>query len=127
MTLDQLETVLSKIYRDGERPRPLHLLAALTALASGVSLTDAARSVATSAAHLKELTEAVDPVAHLLGEQSSDHQKSSEKVRASIAQRSIGSLSEQGLEGIYRRTVGSTELQLRGERSGGGYTADVLL
>src|SRR5438477_1987146 len=127
MTLDQLETVLSKIYRDGERPRPLHLLAALTALASGVSLTDAARSVATSAAHLKELTEAVDPVAHLLGEQSSDHQKISEKVRATIGQLIIGSLAEQVFEDIYRRTVGSTELQLRDDRSGGGDTDYLVL
>ena len=81
------------------------VLAALTALRSGVSLADAARSVATSAAHLKELREAVDPVAHLLGEQSSDHQKISEKVRATIGQLIIGSLAEQVFEDIYRRTV----------------------
>src|SRR5438128_5681739 len=122
MTLDQLENVLSKIYGDGERPRPLHLLAALTALGSGVSLADAARSVATSAAHLKELKEAVHTVAHLLGQQSSDHQKISEKVRATIGQLIIGSLAEQVFEDIYRRTVGSTELQLRDDRSGGGDT-----
>ncbi len=127
MTVDQLENVLSKIYGDGERPRPLHLLAALTALGSGVSLADAARSVATSAAHLKELKEAADPVAHLLGEQSSDHQKISEKVRATIGQLIIGSLAEQVFEDIYRRTVGSTELQLRDDRSGGGDTDYLVL
>ena len=104
------------------RPRPSHLLTALNDVHSGTSLADAARSVSTTAAHLDELVRAADPVVHLLGPSSPDHQKTSEEVRATIGQLIIGSLAEQVFEDIYRRTVGSTELHLRDDRSGGGDT-----
>jgi hypothetical protein len=122
MTLDQLESVLTRIYGDSVRPRPLHLLAALAAVRSGTPLSHAARTVGTTATHLDEVVRAADPVVHLLGERLSDHEKTSEKVRATIGQLIIGSLAEQVFEDTYRRTVGSTELQLRDDRSGGGDT-----
>jgi hypothetical protein len=122
MTLEQLESVLARIYGDTVRPRPLHLLSALAAVRSGTPLADAAHAVGTTAAHLNGLTRANDPVVHLLGERSSDHEKTLEKVRATIGQLIIGGLAEQVFEDTYRRTVGSTELQLRDDRSGGGDT-----
>src|SRR5436190_2289120 len=122
MTLEQLEKVLARIYGNTVRPRPLHLLTALNDIRSGTSLADAARSVSTTAAHLDELVRAADPVVHLLGPVLPDHEKTSEKVRATIGQLIIGSLAEQVFEDIYRRTVGSTDLHLRDDRSGGGDT-----
>lgn len=122
MTLEQLESVLDRIYGGAVRPRPLHLLAALSRVRTGTALADAARDVRTTAAHLDQLVRAGNPATHLLGERSSDHEKVSERVRATIGQLIIGSLAEEVFEDTYRRTVGSTDLQLRDDRSGGGDT-----
>jgi hypothetical protein len=122
MTLDQLERLLVKIYGDAPRPRPLHLLAALTKVRSGVSVADAALGVGTTAGNLDKLVQSPDTVGHLLGQPPSDHQQKEQKVRATIGQLIIGNLAEQVFEDTYRRTVGSSDLQLQDDRSGGGDT-----
>jgi hypothetical protein len=122
MTLDQLEQLLARVYRDAVRPKPLHLLAALHKVRSGVPLAEAARSVKTTAGNLDKLVQAADPVSHLLGEPASDFQAKEQKVRATIGQLIIGTLAEQIFEDTYRQTVGSSELTLKDDRSGGGDT-----
>jgi hypothetical protein len=122
MTLEQLERLLGRIYGEAARPKPLHLLAALREVRSGVPLQDAARSARTTAANLDKLVQATDPVVHLLGEAASDRPEKEQKVRATIGQLIIGNLAEQVFEDTYRRTVGSTQLQLEDDRSGGGDT-----
>lgn len=122
MTLAELESVLRRIYGDTSAPKPLHLLAALHRVESGVPLGEAAREVHTTAANLERLVKSLDPVTHLLGEAAADHAAKTEKVRATIGQLIIGALAEQVFEDTYRRTVGSSELQLHDDRSGGGDT-----
>lgn len=122
MTLDQLERLLTRVYGEAERPRPLHLLAALNKVRSGSPLGEAARGVRTTAGNLDKLVQTADPVSHLLGEPASDFQAKEQKVRATIGQLIIGTLAEQIFEDTYRRTVGSRELTLEDDRSGGGDT-----
>ncbi len=122
MTLAQLENVLQHLYGDTERPRPLHLLAALAKVRAGISVKDAAQSVRTTAANLESLVRARDPVLHLLGPTPENYQEKSLKVRAIIGQLIIGNLAEQVFEANYRNTVGSTDLVLVDDRSGGGDT-----
>lgn len=122
LTLDQLEQLLARVYGDAARPKPLHLLAALNKVRSGVILSEAARGVRTTAANLDKLVQAPDPVSHLLGQNGSDHQAKEQKVRATIGQLIIGTLAEQIFEHNYRQTVGSSELALEDDRSGGGDT-----
>jgi hypothetical protein len=122
MTRAKLERVLASVYGEGDWPRPLHLLHALTALKSGADIAEAARLVSTSPARLNALSKANDAVVELIGPRASDHDRVAEKVRAIIGQLIIGALAEQVFEEMYKQTVGSTELELRDDRSGGGDT-----
>lgn len=122
MTLGELEGVLRRVYAESAPPKPLHLLPALKQVQSGTAVAQAARDFRTTAANLQQLVGAPDTVAYLLGEPGSNHAAKAEKVRATIGQLIIGALAEQVFEDTYRRTVGSTELQLEDDRSGGGDT-----
>ncbi|PZR74631.1 MAG: hypothetical protein DLM73_07580 [Chthoniobacterales bacterium] len=122
MTLNDLEDVLRRVYLEGAAPKPLHLLPALREVRAGKLIGEAAKGVQTSAANLRRVVEASDPVAHLLGAPAADHSAKADKVRATIGQLIIGNLAERVFEDTYRRTVGSTELQLQDDRSGGGDT-----
>ncbi|MBA3960298.1 MAG: hypothetical protein H0X40_00140 [Chthoniobacterales bacterium] len=122
MTLDELERLLAKVYGDSNRPKPLHLLAGLAAVRSGVPLKEAARSVGTTPGNLGKLVQAAAPVSHLLGKAATDHHEKEQKVRATIGQLIIGNLAEQVFEDNYRRTVVTRELTLEDDRSGGGDT-----
>jgi hypothetical protein len=122
MTLAELESVLGRVYADTVPPRPLHLLAAMKQAQSGTSVAQAARAVRTTASNLQQLLDAPDPVSHLLGENAPDYPAKAEKVKATIGQLIIGALAEKVFEDTYRRTVGSTDLQLEDDRSGGGDT-----
>ena len=122
MTLPQLEDLLRRIYAEQQPPKPLHLLPALKEVQSGGRVGDAARRIRTTAANLRQLVDATDPLSHLLGGPAPDHAAKAEKVRATIGQLIIGALAEQVFEDTYRRTVGSTELTLEDDRSGGGDT-----
>jgi hypothetical protein len=122
MTLSELESLLARIYPGSAWPKPLHLLTALAEVKGGKSLNDAAKAAATTAANLDRLVQAPDPVIHLLGEPEADHSQKAEKVRATIGQLIIGNLAERVFEETYRKAVGSSELQLEDDRSGGGDT-----
>lgn len=127
MTLAQLEAVLRKIYGEATPPKPLHLLAAFRSVRSGTPIAEAARTVRTTPDYLKRLIESPDAVIHLLGEQPTDFEAKVAKVRATIGQLIIGNLAERVFEDTYRRTVGTTELQLQDDRSGGGDTDYLVL
>ena len=127
MTLDQLETVLRKIYGEATPPKPLHLLAALRNARSGTPISEAARAVRTTPDYLKRLIDSPDVVTHLLGEQPTDFEAKTAKVRATIGQLIIGNLAERVFEDTYRQTVGTTDLRLQDDRSGGGDTDYLVL
>jgi hypothetical protein len=110
------------VYGEVDWPRPLHLLRAVAAVASGTEIGEAARSVRTTTARLTALCRADDPISELLGERAAEHEKAAERVRAIIGQLIIGNLAERVFEDLYRETVGSRDLRLRDERSGGGDT-----
>lgn len=122
MTLHDLEDVLSRVYPEGNAPKPLHLLRALRQVRWGTSVAEAAKAVQTTAANLSSVVEASDPVTRLLGEPAIDHDAKADKVRATIGQLIIGNLAERVFEETYRRTVGTRDLQLQDDRSGGGDT-----
>src|SRR2546430_3502039 len=122
MTLDELETVLERIYGNGPRPRPLHLLSARAQVRSGASLSDVARGIRTTTANLNALVQAGDPIFHLLGARPENFDEKALKVRATIGQLIIGNLAELVFEDNYRNTVGSTDLRLEDDRSTGGDT-----
>jgi hypothetical protein len=126
MTLNELESVLSRVYRDEIRPRPLHLLAALAKTRSGTPIAEAARGIRTTAANLEHLVKAENPVAHLLGGMPENYEQKSAKVRATIGQLIIGHLAEHVFEDNYRKTVGDSDLILIDDRSGGGDTDYVV-
>jgi len=122
MTRAELERVLARLYGDADWPRPLHLLRGLAAISTGTDIAGTARAIGTTAARLTALSEADDPISELLGERSIEHDKIAARVRAIIGQLIIGNLAERVFEDLYRQTVGSTDLQLRDERSRGGDT-----
>lgn len=122
MTLSELEPLLARIYPGISWPKPLHLLTALSEFKAGKPLNEAAKAVGTTPANLNRLVQAPDPVIHILGEPTADHDQKTEKVRATIGQLIIGNLAERVFEDTYRKLVGSTELQLEDDRSGGGDT-----
>lgn len=127
MTPDELESVLRSIYGEEKLPRPLHLLSALRNAKSGTPIPNAAKAVRTTADHLKRLVESQDPVTNLLGEPPPDFATKADRVRATIGQLIIGNLAERVFEDTYRRTVGTSELQLQDDRSGGGDTDYLVL
>jgi hypothetical protein len=122
MTRAELEHVLARVYGDADWPRPLHLLRGLATISGRTDMAEAAREIGTTTARLTALSEAEDPVSALLGERSIEHDKIASRVRAIIGQLIIGNLAERLFEDLYEETVGSTDLQLRDERSGGGDT-----
>lgn len=127
MTLDRLQAVLSRVYPEASPPRPLHLLLALDRVKAGAPLTEAAKAVRTTADNLRRLAESADPVTHLLGERPPDFDAKADKVRATIGQLIIGNRAERVFEDTYRETVGTTELRLQDDRSGGGDTDYLVL
>jgi hypothetical protein len=127
MTPDELESVLHSVYGEEKLPRPLHLLSALRNVKSGTPIPEAAKAVRTTADHLKRLVESRDAVTNLLGEAPPDFAAKVDRVRATIGQLIIGNLAERVFEDTYRRTVGTTELQLQDDRSGGGDTDYLVL
>lgn len=100
----------------------VNLLTALREVQRGTPLNDAARAVGTTGANLDKLVQAGDPVRYLLGEAATDYDRQAERVRATVGQLVIGNLAESVFEDTYRRAVGSTELTLEDDRSGGGDT-----
>src|SRR5262249_7758749 len=88
----ELERVLACVYGDADWPRPLHLLRGLEAISTGTDIAQTARAIGTTAARLSALSVADDAVAELLGERSSEHDKTAESVRAIIGQLIIGNL-----------------------------------
>jgi hypothetical protein len=127
MTEKQLERVLHRVYRESELPKPLDLLAARRRVREGVSIPDAARSVRTTTANLRRFLDAPDIVRHFFGETLTDYADQSARVRATIGQLIIGNLAERVFEQTYRETVGTTELRLHDDRSGGGDTDYLVL
>jgi hypothetical protein len=63
----------------------------------------------------------------LFGERPDDYANQAARVRATIGQLIIGNLAERVFEDTYRDTVGTTELRLQDDRSGGGDTDYLVL
>jgi hypothetical protein len=127
MTLDELETVLHRVFRDVDLPKPFNLLAARRDVLGGTSVQDAARAIGTTAVNLQRFVDSPDPIGHLLCEIPSDYNAKAERVRATIGQLIIGNLAERVFEDTYQRTVGTTELKLHDDRSAGGDTDYLVL
>jgi len=122
MTVEELEDTLTLIYGVEGWPKPFNLLSGRRAVSDGFPVSEAARLVGTSPAHLKKFLEAPDVVEHLLGPRPVDYETKEQKVRAIVGQLIIGNLAERVFENIYRETVGTNELRLEDDRLSGGDT-----
>jgi hypothetical protein len=127
MTEQQLQDVLQRVYSSAALPKPLDLFAARQSVAEGTSVAQAARSIRTTAANLQAFLDSRDAVHHLFGERPDDYANQAARVRATIGQLIIGNLAERVFEDTYRDTVGTTELRLQDDRSGGGDTDYLVL
>ncbi len=122
--LHDLRRVLRLVFSDRLPPAPLHLVEGTWLVAQdGFSITDAAKLVKTSPAHLRKLLNSPNTLSAILGGDIPLPEPQSEtRVRSSLGQLVLGSLAEQVFEKLYRELVGTSELQLRDDRSARGDT-----
>ncbi len=120
----RLREVLGLVFGREAAPRPFDLLQAAWAASSGrLDFEDAVRSARTTRKRLSGVLESTNPVTAVLGQELpvlTDDMEA--RVRASLGQLLIGALAEQVFEEIYKRTLGTDELELRDDRGTRGET-----
>jgi hypothetical protein len=117
--MDAIASVLARLYPDGDWPRPFHLIRGALLVKEGSDIKSAAKEVGTSAAKLKAVTEAVDPLTEALGEgiHIVDDALVS-RVRFNIGLLLVGRAAELAFEEIYKERLTSREFELHDVREG---------
>jgi hypothetical protein len=122
-SIDQLHEILRIVFPDSSPPRPLHLVDPIIQVRSGdLTVADAARHAHTTAARIRHLVEPPDPLSALLAGPMPSLEPTEQRVRDTLGQLLIGNVAERVFEEIYRTQVGTTELELRDDRSARGDT-----
>lgn len=121
---EDLRQVLKLVFVGNAPPSPLHLVEPLSLIRNeSLSLVEAARLGRTTIRRLQDLADAQDPVVGLLGATLPSVSPEVEaRIRGILGQLVIGNLAESVFEDIYRSTVGSTDLELRDDRTTRGDT-----
>lgn len=127
-TFEEFERILDLVFASAPPPKPLHLFSLLKlARAENVSARHLAKRARSTVKRMEALLTAANPVETILGRPVPPLTAERERrMRSSLGQLFIGTLAEKVFEGIYRTIVGSTELELRDDRTGRGDT-DYLL
>lgn len=127
--LEDLRRVLALIFPGSAPPKPLHLVEAVTRVGAGAAtLAEAARAAGTTPARLRQLAEAADPAAEVLGSSIGELSSAPDtRVRGILGQLVIGNIAERVFEDFYRSTVGTGELELRDDRGARGDTDYLVL
>lgn len=126
--LEDLRRALRLVFLDGTPPKSFHLVEPAALLRTGnISLEGAARRARTTARRIQAVVEAPDPLAEILGRELPTLSERAEvRVRGTLGQLVIGNLAERVFEDLYQAHVGSSELELRDDRTTRGDT-DYLL
>src|SRR5713226_7754963 len=123
MSFEELHRVVQLVFVDTTPPRPLNLVDAVVRVQNGASsISDSARLARTTQQRIRQLAEAADPLAQLLGEDPEILPTTRQRVRDSLGQLLIGNVAERVFEAFYRANVGTSELELRDDRSTRGDT-----
>lgn len=117
--MDDITNVLSRLFPDGEWPKPLHLLRGILLFRQGHDLKSSASEVGTSAARLKKIVEAPDPLTEALGEGINEIDNALvTRARFNVGLLLVGRAAELAFEDIYRSRIELRELELRDLREG---------
>jgi hypothetical protein len=110
---------LRAIHQLQDLPKAFRLLAAVPELRAGGDARSIAKSIGTTATRLAALLAAPDPIENVFKaslEQASEPRPLG-KARQGLGQMLLGTLAERVFEDIYKRTMGTNELQLEDSRS----------
>jgi hypothetical protein len=117
VTVEELQQILSRLYRSNPWPKPFNLLKGRQLVASGQVTNPAARVVGTTGARLRNFCEATDVVVELFGPEqpSEDGRRFSRQILGNLI---VGRCAEITFEEIYKAHTHTTELELRDLREG---------
>lgn len=123
-TFEDLQGVLAKVFPAPVPPKPLHLVTPVALVRAGeLSPREAASIAGTTPRRIAEIATAANPLLALAGGDLPLVAGALEsRVRAILGQLVIGNIAELVFEDLYRTTVGTTELELRDDRSTRGDT-----
>lgn len=123
-----MENFLRLALGDARWPKPLHLIQGALLVRSGATLSDAARQVGTSPAHLAPIAAASDPITAVLQIEDSDLSvEAVEKLRRNVGQLVLGRAAEIAFEDICAAGIDSREYVLKDLRQGRSNTDYRLL
>lgn len=131
--MNQTSTDVTNLLRDffGDAKRwnsPLHKVQGALLVANGMPLKDAAKAVGTTAAHLKPVTEASDPVEFVLGLADAGlDQKSLDRAKRKIGELVLGHAAEIAFEELCRAGIDPARYSLDDLRAGRNNTDYILL
>jgi hypothetical protein len=121
--INRLHEILTAVFPDSPPPRPLQLVEPIIQTRAGhLTIADAARLARTTPTRIRQLVGSSDPLSALLGGPLPSLEPAELRVRNTLGQLLIGNLAERVFEDLYRTQVGTTELELRDDRSGRGDT-----
>lgn len=119
-SVDELLALVAAVYGGEPPPRNLHLLRAAREVSRGHAAVPLATSLKTTARRLTQLSISADPVRDLFGTsfaEAADAERLG-KRRRGLGQLLLAALAERAFEKLYRKTLGSEELQLEDHRTG---------
>ncbi|MGH9399723.1 MAG: hypothetical protein ACRD00_05100 [Thermoanaerobaculia bacterium] len=117
-SLEDFLSAVDLVYRNDRLPKAFLMLRSLQRLRKGEDPKTVAKEIGSTAAHIRKLAEAPDPIAHVLGvtltAAASDDPVA--KARTMLGQLLLGLIAERAFEGIYRSKMGTSELRLEDDR-----------
>lgn len=115
--LDELIGLLRTLYPEG-LPRPFGILDGVQRIRAGEPLAEVARRARTLRGRMEGLLEAADPVREVLDQdlETAAGETAMRRPREIAGQLMLGELAERAFLGIYKETVGTSELALEDDR-----------
>lgn len=119
-SVDELLDLVAAVYGGELPPRSLLLLRAAREVTRGSAVAPLATSLRTTARRLTQLSTSADPIRDLFGTSFADAADAERlaKRRRGLGQLLLAGLAERAFEKLYRKTLGSEELQLEDQRIG---------
>jgi hypothetical protein len=122
-SLEELDRILQIVFPDSRPPKPLHLVNPVIRVRNGsLTVPEAARLAGTTQQRIHRLAVSDDCLVDLLGEDPQVAPETQQRVRDSLGQLLIGNLAERVFEEFYRINVGTSDLELRDDRTTRGDT-----
>lgn len=122
-SLEDLRTILKLVFPEQVPPKPLHLVEPAILVREGaLPAPEAARQAGATAKGVIQLAASPVPLSELLGVDVTWPSPFEPRAQRSLGQLLIGAIAEQVFEEFYRTTVGTTDLQLKDDRTTRGDT-----